>query len=199
MPTEVVGVRIPNTSLVTRARLVEVIGHNLPRLTISSPRRECILYFILTLLGMALASLLYTAGQIITSNRPRRPDCVLALPPSSPDHMSAGSSPGRRRRETKWIAMEDFHTLVAKRDDVIVIDLRPDSRKKEPASAIRTDALSIAPNQLVEVLTWIPSETIVVLYGATDLGALMASALRNTVGSEPVYVLEDDPLHKEVA
>jgi hypothetical protein len=95
--------------------------------------------------------------------------------------------------------MEEFRTLVAKWDDVIVIDLRPDSRKKEPTSPVITHAVSIVPDQLVEVLSWIPSETVVVLYGATDLCALMASELRNAVGSEPVYLLEEDPFIKKVA
>jgi hypothetical protein len=154
--------------------------------------------FIWPLVAMPVASLLYTAYVIARDNRHKLPDCVVPLSPLGPGVAKKTSSLLSCGREIRWISMTECEDLIHTSSDIIFIDLgSPDEEKHFPHLA--DHVLSISPNHILDVLRWLPPETTVVLYGASDLCTSMIWTVRNLAGVAPVYVLKAAAIHSEVA
>jgi hypothetical protein len=150
------------------------------------------------LIGIVFVVVLCTARGIVRGQKRRLPECVVPLPPSrfhSIDAIFPGAMP---KRQVKWISAKECASLVHTSDNVVFIAIRSGSRNKRP-SFPGLQSLSIAPNQLADVLRWLPPESCIVLSGEVDLCASALGSLDDIASSGPVYVLSDGPVHSEVA
>jgi hypothetical protein len=154
--------------------------------------------FIWPLVAMPVASLLYTAYVIARDSRHKLPDCVVPLSTLGPGAAKKTSYVPSHRREIRWVSMNECEDLIHTSTDIIFIDLgSPDEEKHFPIEA--EHVLSISPSNILDVLQWLPPETTVVLYGASDLCTSMIWTVRNLAGVAPVYVLKAPAIHSEVA
>jgi hypothetical protein len=92
----------------------------------------------------------------------------------------------------EWLTFEEFRRLLEQDlDDLVVLDLRLDARRVQFPIA-EAFVLPVSPNELMEILVWLPSNRSVVLYGAD---ALCISSIEMSPsmdgGSAPLYFLDD--------
>lgn len=158
------------------------------------------MFFIWILLSAVIVLVLYTACQLIWPHHTRgfRDMAAFGNAAVPAAHISHPSRAGLEVQSTKWIALPELEELVKGSEEAVVIDLRM-NKDKRPLPFPVKNILSVSSNQLTKVLPWIPSSTSIVLYGASDFCILMASAIRNTAGTAPLYALRDDSIHTEVA
>lgn len=154
------------------------------------------MYFIWTLLGMVLASLLYTSFQILKDGAQKPLNYVAPLPSRASSPAGATVFFLNSRRELKWISINELRALTEAPNRLTIIDCRSDSRARLPPIA-SVLALQIEPQQLPEVLGWVPADQSVVLCGVSDLCPSGIIRTPHRSGLAPVYVLKDDPLHSE--
>jgi hypothetical protein len=155
--------------------------------------QEDIMVFLWTLILAALAIVLYTAikFQRYVSSRASG-----KLQPSNSRLRSAAT--GQPRRCLQWISLRDCASILAEAGDLIVVDLRPDSRRKGFPIA-GPSIMSVHPGELSEVLEWLPPERGAIFYGASALCISLIQTSPCMRGSAPVYLLADDPAGMEAA
>jgi hypothetical protein len=154
--------------------------------------------FIWLLVAMPVVSFLCSAYLIARDNRRKLPDCVVPLSTSGLWSAKKTSPPTSRGREIRWTSVGECEDIIRSSRDVIFINLGPPEEEKQlPISPAH--ALSISPRHVLAVLQWLPPETTVVVYGASDLCASMIWTVRNLAGVAPVYFLKTAPVHSEVA
>jgi hypothetical protein len=98
----------------------------------------------------------------------------------------------------RWISIDEFVAVLARCDDLIVIDLRTEARWV-PFPAPTAFVIPVVPNELDEVLECLPADRSVVFCCASNfsiLAILTSSCMR---GSAPLYFLEGDLGLAEVA
>jgi hypothetical protein len=137
------------------------------------------------LIAMPLATLLYFAW-VVAWHRPI-PDAI-SLAPASPASKSGWWKFLQRRRQIKWISLNEFETLNHAFEDVIVVDLLSQDHLK-PRLFNEATFLYIKPNEFCDVLRWLPSSSCVVLYGPDDLCRSMINAAVSIAGHAPIFVL----------
>ncbi|MGB6858957.1 MAG: hypothetical protein WBE03_18950 [Terracidiphilus sp.] len=98
---------------------------------------------------------------------------------------------GTQARLMKWISIGEFREVLLKCGDLIVIDLRGNVFG-DPFPISTVFVLPVAPNELIGVLEWIPTDRTVVFYGASDCCISMIEKGSFMRGSAPLYVLNDD-------
>ncbi len=150
------------------------------------------MYFIWILLGFVLISLLYAAFRVLKDEKQRLPKCVFPLPSTSLPSASAAFFLLNIGREVKWITTEELQRLKGRSDDLVVIDCRSGDRRRIPAIA-GSQAVSIKPAQLSEILNWLPANQSAVLCGVSDLCPSATTNRPHRRGLAPLYVLKDDP------
>lgn len=153
--------------------------------------------FMWLLIGIVFVAVLCTAHGIVSGHRRRLPECVVPLPAPRFHAIDAVSPCVMPKRQVKWISAKECAALVHTSENVVFIAIRSGSGNKRP-SFPGLQALSIAPNQLADVLRWLPPESCVVLSGEVDLCASALGALDEIAASGPVYLLRDTPVHSEV-
>jgi hypothetical protein len=79
-----------------------------------------------------------------------------------------------------------------------VIDLRP-GQQRDSFPVLGDDISCVQPNELPDVLEWLPSNKSVVFCGASELCITMIQTSPCIYGSAPLYVLEDSYPRREVA
>jgi hypothetical protein len=87
--------------------------------------------------------------------------------------------------------MDEFTSVLAGADELIVIDLRADSQLA-PFPLPAADVLCIGPGELAEMLEWLPGDRSAAFYGVSDLSFSMIQASPCMCGSAPLYVLNSD-------
>lgn len=139
-----------------------------------------------------LAGLLYPAWRISQSGRRALRDSIpSASQPSVP--LQSVPDPAETQTHTlKWISVSEFMALLAKFNDLIVIDLREDAQWTPFSASIAVFVLPVKLYELVEVLERVPSDRVVVFYGVSDLSMLMIKTSSRMKGSAPLYVLDGD-------
>jgi hypothetical protein len=105
---------------------------------------------------------------------------------------------GRQTRVIQWISTCDFLSVLAKRSDLVVFDLRANAQW-DPFPIQSAFALPVDPNELHTLLAWLPADRSVVFYGASNLSIFMIETSQCMDGSAPLYILEGDLGLAEVA
>lgn len=156
------------------------------------------MYFLWALLVLVLAVVLYTAWQILRFVRHAPRDKVAFVRQSSGPHRSSPRATRKQARNLKWVSMDEFTSVLAGADELIVIDLRPDSQLA-PFPLRAADVLCIGPGELAEMLEWLPGDRSAAFYGVSDLSFSMIQASPCMCGSAPLYVLNSDRARAKVA
>jgi hypothetical protein len=162
------------------------------------PVKERTMYFLWALLGLVLAVVLYTAWQIIRFLRHAPRNKVALVRQSSSPHRSSPRATRKQARNLKWVSMDEFSSVLDGADELIVIDLRPDSRRA-PFPLPAAHVLCIGLGELAELLEWLPGDKSAAFYGASDLSVSMIQTSPCMCGSAPLYVLNIDCARAEVA
>jgi hypothetical protein len=149
--------------------------------------------FLWALLVFVLAFILYTAMQFWRYIRSRAGG---KEQPSWSRLQSAAA--GQPRRPLEWISIRDCAPILANAGDLIVIDLRPESRRTAFPIA-GPSIMSVHPGELSEVLEWLPPERSAIFYGASALCISLIQTSPCMRGFAPVYLLADDPAGMEAA
>jgi hypothetical protein len=94
----------------------------------------------------------------------------------------------RTRRHVRWITPQELPVLLHRFENVIVVDLRSEKRLR-PTLFSASHVLPASPDQLNDLLPWLPADTGVVLCGPPDLCKRLLLKIRYLTGSAPIYVL----------
>ena len=148
--------------------------------------------------AMVLAVPVYCVLQIRRTGTHERRDPIPSNSQPSTQPAKVPESTGGQARLMKWISIGEFMEILAKRSDLIVIDLRADA-KRAPFPVPDVSVLPIAPDDLTEVLEGLPADTSVAFCGASNLCIFLIATSRCLEGSAPFYVLEGDLGLEEVA
>ncbi|HEX4037653.1 MAG TPA: hypothetical protein VHX37_06310 [Acidobacteriaceae bacterium] len=145
----------------------------------------------LALLAIVLAFLLYAAWQLLRLPRnrpaPRALDAATAL----------SRSPGEERRRQHWITSGQLREVLAKENDLLLVDLRPDSNDAPPVLPAHP-VLRVRTHQLEDVLRSLPADRSAVFYGASGLCVFMIQTSSCMRGTAPLYLLRAER-HVEAA
>jgi hypothetical protein len=149
--------------------------------------------FMWLLLGITLVAILCTAHEILKNWKPevQGSASVTQSPRYRPIAVHPVSALGKY--SVKWLSMKDCENLLDRSDKVIFIAIRSDSRN-ESLPLPELVSFSIAPNELAEVLHWLPPGQSVVLCGQVDLCS-STIRLAECHGTPPIYVLPSQPAH----
>jgi hypothetical protein len=98
---------------------------------------------------------------------------------------------GEETREMKWIGFNELLTLLEDRNDLVVIDLRPDALL-HPFAIPDVLVLPVGVKELIGTLESLPSDRSVAFLGATNLCIFLISTSACMRGSAPLYVLDGD-------
>jgi len=156
------------------------------------------MYFLWALLLLVVAIVLYTAWQILRFVRRTSHDKVAFARPLSGSHLRPTRVTRKQTRKLKWVSMNEFTKVLAGAEDLIVIDLRPDSQRS-PFPLPAAQVLCVGLSELSEMLEWLPGDRSAVFYGTSDLSVSMIQASPCMCGSAPLYVLNSDCARAEVA
>lgn len=145
---------------------------------------------VLALLVLAVGFLLYSAGQLMRARHRAR--CMQRAGAAGAGTASEG------RRGLERISAGEFTELLAKSEDLLLIDLRPASQSG-PLPVRAPHTVRVRTNQLEEVLRRLPANRSAVFYGASDLSVFMIMTSLYMRGSAPLYVLRTEPAHEDAA
>ncbi|MGA8110803.1 MAG: hypothetical protein WB974_15320 [Acidobacteriaceae bacterium] len=146
----------------------------------------------LALLAIVLAFLLYAAWQLLQP--PRRRPARRAIDAA----IGKAVSSGEERRPLHWITADQLRELLARTDDLLLIDLRPDPGDLPPALPPGR-MMRVHTHQLEDVLRSLPGDRSAVFYGASGLCIFMIQTSPCMRGSAPLYVLRPERFHVEAA
>jgi hypothetical protein len=150
--------------------------------------------FMWLLLSIVFVAVVCTAHEIAKSWQPKvqRSAVVIHRPRDRPIAVTPSSTLGRYT--AKWFSMKDCERLLDSSDKVIFIAIRGDfSEDSLPLPELIS--LSIAPNELAEVLHWLPPGQSVVLCGQVDLCSSTIRPAEVNAGTPHIYVLQSQPVH----
>ncbi len=141
--------------------------------------------------AMALAAPIYAVLRTRRSRTRKLPDIIptALFTPVEPAIVPKPS--GRQTRAMHWISVDMFLSLLAKRSDLVVFDLRANAQW-DPFPIETAFALPVNPNDLNTLLEWLPADRSVVFYGASNVSIFMIETSHCMDGSAPLYVLEGD-------
>jgi hypothetical protein len=154
------------------------------------------MYFLWVLFAIPALVLLYTACVIVRDDQTDPRGCASELRSSDISSMGRRASEFQNSRAVKQITAEELDDLAHRSNDVILIDLTPPWERK-PLLIPVAHTLFVAPNQLQDILRWLPPASSVVLYGSSRLCASVTPAVGHLTGSAPVYVLSEPKILKD--
>jgi hypothetical protein len=148
------------------------------------------MYFLYILCAIPALALLYTAFAVASDIRkgPGAPASELRF--SARNSITRESCGAQSRRPVEPISLEELADLALRSVELILIDLRA-RRKYRPTAVPVEHTLVVAPQQLQDLLCWLPPQTSVVLYGSSELLESLLSAVSQLPGVAPVYVVKE--------
>jgi len=153
--------------------------------------------YLLAVLVLAVGFLLYCAWELICARRgisrsARRLGGYVA---PCGDGLAKPFGP---RRALERITAGQFPELLARTENLVLIDLRP-AHQNAPLPVRVPHAVRVPTSQLEDVLRNLPEDRSAVFYGASDLSLFMITTSLYMRGSAPLYVLRPEPAHEEAA
>jgi hypothetical protein len=145
------------------------------------------MHFILTLVLMPIVALLYVAYSDMHSSVGKASVARLS---NARRAVLQTDSVRRIKRRVTWITRQEFPALLRRSETVILVDLRF-QRDMKSALYAGSHVLPTSPEQLRDLLPWLPPEASVVLCGPPDLCCTLISELRNSSGAAAIYILEE--------
>lgn len=118
--------------------------------------------------------------------------------PSVPLRSSPNDSAGQGNRPIRWISTSELRAiLVQDTDDLLVIDLR--EQVTQPLQLPPARVLRIGPEDLQEILEWLPPTQSAAFCGVSGLAAFMIETSPGLCGTAPFYLLQEDRAGVEAA
>lgn len=145
---------------------------------------------LLALLALAVGFLLYSAWQLVRTRRRALPRSSSASP--------LGTNGEEPRRGLQRISLAEFSEILAKADDLVLIDLRPVSQNT-PLPVQAPHVVRVRTHQLEEILRHLPQNRSAAFYGASDLCVFMIETSICMRGAAPLYVLRPERSRTEAA
>jgi hypothetical protein len=113
-----------------------------------------------------------------------------AIQPSSPEE-AVPKCVGAQARQLKWVSVNELMTVLTKRSDFMVVDLRADALSV-PFPVPTALVLPVSPDELDTKLELLPADRTIAFCGASNLSIFMIITRPCMEGSAPLYVLEGD-------
>ena len=150
------------------------------------------MYFLYIFCAIPALALLYAAYIVRRDAQrvPRQPASELWLAPWDSIHRS--NSGEQNERPVESIPADQFDELAHRLQDLILIDLRS-RRWQRPTVVPVVHTLTVAPNQLRDLLSWLPPGSSVALYSAADLHEFVIATVCHLPGIAPVIRHEGIP------
>lgn len=150
--------------------------------------------------AIAVATLTYPRLRIGRSSKRRFLNRARSISQAAASLRIVPKPARRKRRLIEWISFTEFRSLLEQApNDLIVLDLRHDVRHHVPFPIVQAFVLPVWPNELLEILFWLPSNQSVVLWGADALSMVSIEMSPSMEGSAPFYVLAcEDHVRYEV-
>lgn len=149
--------------------------------------------------AIAFVAVICLAGEFIVRSWHRNPpECVVPLYPVRPGSVDTLRPSVMRKRCARWISMNECEKLLYSGDNVVLITVRS-SNNHEPAPFGRMNNLSVPPNQLIDVLQWLPPNACVVLDGELGLCCSIVEPLEGETGSASLYLLSRNNILSRVS
>lgn len=148
------------------------------------------MYFLYIFCAIPAVALLY-AAYIVRHDAHRvvsEPASKLSFTPR--DSIRRSNSGEQNERPVESIPTDQFDVLAHRLHDLILIDLRS-RRWRRPTVVPVAHTLTVAPNQLRDLLSWLPPASSVALYSATDLYEFVMATAYHLPGIAPVYVVKE--------
>lgn len=101
------------------------------------------------------------------------------------------------RRPIVWVSWDKLAAIFRGSDDLLVIDLHAGEAQFLAIPFTRT--LRLDPNELTEVLKWLPPTRTAALCGASSLTAFMIQTSPFLRGTAPLYLLGEEGTMREAA
>ena len=156
------------------------------------------MYSLWSLHAMALAVPMYAVWRARRSRTRELPDNTPTVLHAPVKAATVPESAGRQTRMIQWKSIGEFFSVLAKRGDLVVFDLRANA-PWDPFPIPTAFALPVNPNELDTVLEWLPADRSAAFYGASNLSIFAIETSHRMEGSAPLYVLEGDLSLAEVA
>ena len=133
----------------------------------------------------------YRARQYVSAS-------VTTFHPSRRIHL-APLPPKRAKRPMRFISLDEFRKLLKENpNDLIVLDFRNDARSAGfPVEG--ACVLPVQPDELQEILAWLPSSQSIVFYGVRTPWISTIERSLSMAGSAPIYFLDSGFSYPEAA
>jgi hypothetical protein len=159
--------------------------------------------FLSFLLAKMQALSIYFAWMYKSSGRRKLHDYISSADSHPSQQFEAVPKPARKpaRKQTRlieWISIGEFMMVLEKCRNLLVIDLRAHHQVVQ-FPVPKATVLRVSPNELVNVLEWLPADRTLVFCGASNLSTAMIESTPCMQGSAPVYALQGDLPLLEVA
>ena len=148
--------------------------------------------FMWLLIGIVVVAVICTAREVVKGWRHKLPESMVSVPSPHFHSLGAFRPSSIPKRQVKRISMTECERLIHTSENVVFTSVREGSGgKRLPFPEMHV--MSIAPNELVDVLKLIPECCVVVLCGEVELSSSILGSLADAAGSAPVHVLEKPP------
>jgi hypothetical protein len=144
--------------------------------------------FMCLLLLIVFVAVVCTAREIVRYWRRNPPEYLVPLHSTRSGAIEALRSSAMRKRHARWISMNECEKLVHTRNNVVFIAIKSEGYNDPPPFPGVT-YLSVSPNQLIDVLRWLPPGACVVLDGEIDPCCSVVEPLDRDTGSASLYLL----------
>jgi hypothetical protein len=155
--------------------------------------------FLLVLSAIALLGSLFLQSRLAQIRARQYVSANITTFHSSQRIQLAPLPPKRAKRPMRFISLDEFRKLLKENpDDLIVLDFRNDARL---AGFPVQDAcvLPVRPDELQEILAWLPSNQSVVFYGVRTPWISTIERSLSVEGSAPIYFLDSGFSYPEAA
>jgi hypothetical protein len=154
--------------------------------------------FLGSLLAKVQAVPISYAWRLMRPEKPQLRDCI--SPDSDPPRqLEAVPAPARKQtRMIERISIGEFMLVLAKCRNLVVIDLRTDKQFAQ-FPVLTATVMRVRAHELLNVLEWLPADKTLVFCGASIFNTIIIESSPCMQGSAPLYVLEGDLRHMEVA
>lgn len=150
------------------------------------------------LVAMPIVGLVYVAYLIATDKRAGMPASVMSSQSIQLQIVAPSAPYSSHKRKIARISRRECECLLRHCEDLILINLTQ-HRSIRSTGLTTTCELFVHPNEMRKIIRWLPPESSAVLYGEVDMCNSVLTAVRDTPGKAPLYVLEETPIRSDLA
>lgn len=150
------------------------------------------------IVAMPIVGLAYVAYIIATDKRAAMPPSLMSSRSIRLQIVAPSAPYTYQKRKIRRISRRECECLIQDCEDIILINLTQ-HRSIRLTGLPTTCELFVHPNEIREIIRWLPPESSAVLYGEADMCNSVLTAVRDAPGKAPLYVLEETPIRSQLA